>query len=53
MPAGVCPQCGEKVVKAEVGQWITKLIENPEKLAKAPRISVPAIKFDILGRCSL
>ena len=50
VPAGVCPQCGEKVVKAEVGQRIAKLIENSERIAKAPRISVPAIKFDILGR---
>lgn len=45
VPAGVCPQCGEKVVKAEVGKWITKLIENSERIANAPRISVPAIKF--------
>lgn len=45
VPAGVCPQCGKKVVKADVGRWITKLIENSEWIAKAPRISVPAIKF--------
>ena len=48
VPAGVCQQCGEKVVKAEVGQRIAKLIENSERIAKAPRISVPAIKFEIL-----
>ena len=47
VPAGVCPQCGEKVVNAEVGRWITKLIENSERFAKAPRISVPAIKFKL------
>jgi len=46
VPAGVCPRCGEKVVKADVGQWIAKLIENSERITKAPRISVPAIKFD-------
>jgi len=46
VPAGVCPQCGEKVVKADVGLWITKLIENHERIEKAPRISVPTIKFD-------
>ena len=46
VPAGVCPQCGEKVVKAEVGRWITKLIENSERIAKAPKISVPTIKFE-------
>ena len=44
-PQGVCPQCGEKVVKADVGRWIVKLIENSERIAKAPKISVPKIKF--------
>jgi YgiT-type zinc finger domain-containing protein len=47
IPAGVCPQCGEKVVKADVGLWIMKLIENSERIANAPKISVPAIKFDV------
>lgn len=28
VPAGLCPQCGEKVVKADVGRWITRLLEN-------------------------
>ena len=46
VPAGVCPRCGEKIVKADVGRWITKLIKNSKRIAKAPRISVPAIKFD-------
>ena len=45
VPAGVCPQCGEKIVRSDVGQWIAKLIENSERIAKAPRISVPSIKF--------
>lgn len=47
VPAGVCPRCGEKVVKADVGQLIMKLIKNSERIAKSPRISVPAVKFDI------
>ena len=47
VPAGVCPRCGEKIVKADVGQLILKLIENSERIAKSPRISVPAIKFDV------
>ncbi len=46
VPAGVCPQCGEKVVKADVGLWMTKLIEDSDRISKAPKISVPAIKFD-------
>ena len=45
VPAGVCPQCGEKVVKADVGRWIIKLMENSKRIAKAPKISVPKIKF--------
>jgi YgiT-type zinc finger domain-containing protein len=46
VPAGVCPQCGEKVVKADVGRWIASLIENSERIASAPRVSVPKIKYD-------
>ncbi len=46
VPAGVCPRCGEKVVKVDVGRWIAKLIEDPERIANAPRISVPEIKFN-------
>lgn len=46
VPAGVCPRCGEKVVKANVGQWIAKLIKDSERIAKAPKTSVPTIKFD-------
>ncbi len=45
VPAGVCPQCGEKVVRADVGRWIIRLIENSERITKAPKISVPKIKF--------
>lgn len=47
MFAGICPRCGEKVVKANVGRWIAKLLENTERIVKVPRISVPTIKFDI------
>ena len=46
VPAGVCPQCGEKVAKAEVGQRIARLMENSERIAKTPRVSVPTIKFE-------
>lgn len=45
VPAGVCPKCGEKVARADVGRWILRLIENSERIAKAPKISVPKIKF--------
>lgn len=46
VPAGVCPRCGEKIVKADVGRWIADLIENSKRIDKAPKISVPTIKFD-------
>lgn len=46
VPAGVCPRCGEKVVKADVGRRIAELLENSERIANAPRISVPAVRFD-------
>lgn len=46
VPAGVCPRCGEKVVKADMGLLILKLIKNSKRIAKSPRISVPAVKFD-------
>ena len=45
VPAGVCPRCGEKIVNAEVGQWIAKLIERSEWIEKAPKISVPTILY--------
>lgn len=46
VPAGVCPRCREKIVKDDVGRWIANLIENSERIDKAPKISVPTIKFD-------
>jgi YgiT-type zinc finger domain-containing protein len=41
--AGVCPNCGEKVVNTQVGQQIFKLFENKEQIAAAPHISVPVL----------
>jgi YgiT-type zinc finger domain-containing protein len=46
VPAGVCPQCGEKVVQADIGHWLEALLTNTDQIARAPRISVPSIKFD-------
>lgn len=45
VPAGVCPQCGEKVVKADVGLRLEALIEDSKGLRKARTISVPVIRF--------
>ncbi len=45
VPAGICPRCGEKVVKADVGLWIAKIIGDADLISKAPKIAVPKIKF--------
>ena len=45
VPAGVCPQCGEKVVRADVGREIAALIEDSSRLRKARTMSVPVIRF--------
>ncbi len=46
VPAGVCPQCGEKVLKADVGRWVTALLlENSKRLRKTRTISVPVFSF--------
>ena len=46
VPAGVCPQCGEKVVNAEVGEHIAELLKDTNRINKAPTISVPLIKYE-------
>lgn len=45
VPAGVCPRCGEKVVKADVGRRIAALISDSKRLRRVRRISVPVIRF--------
>jgi len=45
VPAGVCPQCGEKIVKADVGRQIAKLIGNLSRASKRKTITVPVIKY--------
>jgi len=47
LPAGVCPQCGEKVVNGEVGEHIDRLLKDSNRINKAPTISVPFIKYEI------
>lgn len=48
IPAGVCPQCGEKIVRADIGQWVDETMGNPEKLAQARKISVPVFRYETL-----
>ena len=46
VPAGVCPQCGEKVVTADVGRRLATLMEDSERIAEAARILVPTLRFE-------
>ena len=45
VPAGVCPQCGEKVVNARVGQQIAVLIANLNQVPQERTINVSVISF--------
>ena len=45
VPAGVCPQCGEKIVKADVGRQLATLIQNRSRLPKQKTISVPVVRY--------
>jgi YgiT-type zinc finger domain-containing protein len=45
VPAGVCPQCGEKVVKADVGRSIAVLVGNSKRLRRRRMMTVPVVRF--------
>jgi len=45
VPAGVCPQCGAKVVRAEVGRRISKLLEDQKKWPRAQVMEVPVVDY--------
>jgi YgiT-type zinc finger domain-containing protein len=45
VPVGVCPQCGEKIVKADVGRQIAALTANTNRLRKTRTMRVPVIRF--------
>ncbi len=44
VPAGVCRQCGERVVTADVGRSLAVLLENPQRRRNARRMNVPIIQ---------
>ena len=46
VPAGVCPRCGEKVVRAEIGLQIAALLKGSDQLRRAQTMSVPVISFE-------
>lgn len=45
IPAGVCPQCGEKVVQADIGRSIAALFEDAKRLQHTRTMSVPIVNF--------
>jgi len=45
VPAGVCPRCGAKVVRSQVGKRISMILESPRRWAKASVISVPVVEL--------
>ena len=47
VPAGVCPRCGERIVNAEAGEHIARLLKDGKLIDKAPTISVPLIKYEV------
>ena len=45
VPAGVCPRCGAKVVRSQVGKRIAAILGSPKKWSKASIISVPVVEL--------
>lgn len=45
VPAGVCLQCGEKVVRADVGRHISAMLENSKMVRGARTLKIPVIRF--------
>jgi YgiT-type zinc finger domain-containing protein len=45
LPAGVCDQCGERIVNAEVSRQLEILLRTPQRVANAPVLLVPVIRF--------
>jgi YgiT-type zinc finger domain-containing protein len=47
VPTCVCPQCGEKVVKADVGKQIASLLADTNQMQPARSINVPVFEFRV------
>jgi HTH-type transcriptional regulator/antitoxin MqsA len=45
VPAGVCPQRGERIVKADVGRHLATLIQNLKRLPKRKTMIVPVVRY--------
>ena len=47
VPAGVCPRCGERVVRADVGLQLAALLKgSARKKSSAQTMRVPLISFE-------
>ena len=46
VPAGVCPRCGERVVRAEIGLQLAALLKGSDRLRRAQTMRVPVIQFE-------
>ena len=46
IPAGVCPQCGEKVVNADVGGHVAQILTDANRFNEAPTIAVPIVQYE-------
>jgi YgiT-type zinc finger domain-containing protein len=45
VPAGVCRQCGERVINAKTGKQIANILKDSQRLSEAPTITVPLIPY--------
>ncbi|MGH7230812.1 MAG: YgiT-type zinc finger protein [Nitrospiraceae bacterium] len=45
VPACVCAQCGEKIVRAEVGRKLAQVLLERKAFKKSRTLSVPVIRF--------
>lgn len=46
VPAGVCPRCGERVVKSDVGRTVAELLTNQRRKRRSRTLNVPVILFE-------
>jgi YgiT-type zinc finger domain-containing protein len=45
VPAGVCPQCGERVVRAAVGRSVLDLVSDARRRRNARTVRIPVLRF--------
>jgi YgiT-type zinc finger domain-containing protein len=46
VPAGVCPRCGEKVVRADIGLQLAALLKGSAHASRVQTMRVPVISFE-------